>query len=287
MTRSVRLFLRTPKGTLLAVFAGLFALSATAVGWSVAVPHMLAAVLGATLTELAISRLDRRPLSWPSSAVLSGMIVGFVLGPATPHVVTAAVGILATLGKHLFANQRWHVFNPAALALLVAVPLFGTGQSWWGALPDLGGPFALVLIAAGAFIVERINKFPLVLSFLAVIFGLSALLGRIDPVTAAEMFRTPFVQATLFLAMFMLTDPPTAPARYLEQIAIGILAGAVAVVAEELGLGQTYLLVGVLAGNIALAMRRWFTQRRPTRTAPISLPRQQAVRLDRPASLAA
>jgi Na+-translocating ferredoxin:NAD+ oxidoreductase RnfD subunit len=261
-----RQFLRTPKGTLLAIFLGLFGLGASAIGWSVAVPHMLAAVLGATLAELAVGRLDRRPFAWPSSAILSGMIVGFVLGPTTPHAVTAAVAVLATLGKHLLATDRWHIFNPAALALLISVPLFGTGQSWWGALPDLGWPFALVVLAGGAFIVNRINKFPLVLSFLGALFGLCALLGRIDPVTASEMFRTPFVQASLFLAMFMVTDPPTAPARYAEQVAIGLLVAATSVVAEELGAGQGYLLIGVLAGNVGLAARRWLSQRTPARS---------------------
>jgi Na+-translocating ferredoxin:NAD+ oxidoreductase RnfD subunit len=258
---TVRQFIRTPKGTLLVIFLGLFAVAATAVGWPIALPHMFAAILGASLTEVAINRLDGRKLQVPSSAILSGMIVGFVLSPVTPHAITLAVGILATLGKHLFATRRWHVFNPAALALLVAVPMFGTGQSWWGALPDLGWPFAIVLLAGGAFIVDRINKFPLVLSFLGVIFGLSALLGQMDAVTAAEMFRTPFVQATLFLALFMLTDPPTAPARYAEQVLIGALVGAASVVAEEYGAGQVYLLVGVLTGNVALALRRWFSQR--------------------------
>jgi Na+-translocating ferredoxin:NAD+ oxidoreductase RnfD subunit len=253
--------LRTPKGSLLAIFLGLFALGATAVGWSVALPHLLVAVLGASLTELAVSRFDRRPLAWPSSAILSGMIVGFVLGPVTPHAITAAVAILATLGKHLLATDRWHIFNPAALALLASVPLFGTGQSWWGALPDLSWQFALVLIAGGAFIVNRINKFPLVLSFLGALFALSTALGRIDPVTASEMFRTPFVQATLFLAFFMLTDPPTAPSRYTDQVLIGLLAAAVSVVAEALGGGQVYLLIGVLVGNVVLAVRRWANQR--------------------------
>src|ERR687885_700604 len=114
--------------------------------------RMLAAVLGASLAELAVGAFDRRALAWPSSAILSGMIVGFVLGPATPWAVTAAVGVLATLGKHLIATDRWHVFNPAALALLISVPLFGTGQSWWGALPDLRWPFALVLLVSGAWI---------------------------------------------------------------------------------------------------------------------------------------
>jgi Na+-translocating ferredoxin:NAD+ oxidoreductase RnfD subunit len=257
----LRQFLRTPKGALLAVFLGLFALGASATGWPLVVPHMLAAVLGASVAELAVSRLDRRPLAWPSSAVLSGAIVGFVLGPVTPWAVTVAVGILATLGKHLLATERWHIFNPAGLALLASVPLFGTGQSWWGALPDLGWPFVFVLLASGAFVVNRVNKFPLVLSFLGALFALSAALGRIDPVTAAELFRTPFVQAALFLALFMLTDPPTAPGRYAEQVAIGVLVAAASVAAEELGAGQAYLLVGLLAGNLALAMRRWLTQR--------------------------
>jgi hypothetical protein len=102
-----------------------------------------------------------------------------------------AVGILATLGKHLVATDRWHVFNPAALALLASGPLFGTGQSWWGALPDLGWPF---------------------------------------------------VQATLFLALFMLTDPPTAPSRYADQVVIGLLVAAASLVAKTLGAGQAYLL---------------------------------------------
>ncbi|MGI9147491.1 MAG: hypothetical protein ACR2IK_13210 [Chloroflexota bacterium] len=162
----------------------------------------------------------------------------------------------------MFATQRWHIFNPAALALLVSVPLFGTSQSWWGALPDLSWPFVLVMLAGGAFVVGRINKFPLVLSFLGASFALTAALGRIDPVTAAELFRTPFVQATLFLALFMVTDPPTAPGRYTEQVALGVVVAAVSVAADQLGVGQSYLLTGLLVGNVALAARRWMSQRR-------------------------
>ncbi len=264
--RSPRLFdrlrqsLRTPKGALLAIFVGLFALGGSAVGWSLAAPHVLVAVLGASLTELAVRRFDRRPLAFPSSAILSGAIVAFVLGAETPHAVTAAVGMLATFSKHLLATERWHIFNPAGLALLVSVPVFGTGQSWWGALPDLGWPFVLVLVAAGAFIVDRVNKFPLVLSFLGVSFALLTALGSTDPLTSAELLRSPFVQAALFFAVFMLTDPPTAPSRYFEQVAIGVLVACVSVAAELLGAGQAYLLVGLLVGDVALAARRMFTQ---------------------------
>ncbi|MBV9580695.1 MAG: RnfABCDGE type electron transport complex subunit D, partial [Chloroflexi bacterium] len=92
---------------MLAIFFGLFALAATRVGWSATLPHMLLAIAGASLTELVIDRFEGRPLHWASSAILSGMIVGFVLEPATPHVITVAVSMVATLGKHLFATDRW------------------------------------------------------------------------------------------------------------------------------------------------------------------------------------
>jgi Na+-translocating ferredoxin:NAD+ oxidoreductase RnfD subunit len=257
----IRPFLRTPKGSLLAIFLVLLGLGGAAIGWSVAGPHVLAAVLGAGLTELAVLRSTRRPLAWPSSAVLSGLIVAFVLDPFTSVAVTAVVGSVATLSKHLLATRRWHAFNPAGLALLVSVPLFGTGQSWWGALPDLSWPFLVVLLAGGAFIVDRINKAPLVLAFLGTSFGLFTALAVVDPTAVAELFRAPFLQATLFLALFMLTDPPTSPSRYKDQLAVGVLAGVVSCAAQLLGAGQSYLLLGLFAGNVALASRRWLNER--------------------------
>jgi len=76
------------------------------------------------------------------------------------------------------------------------------------------------------------------------------------------MLRTPFVQATLFLALFVVTDPPTAPSRYPDQVVIGALVGTASVAAEALGADQVNLLVALLVGNVALAVRRWTMQRR-------------------------
>ncbi len=265
----VQRFLRTPKGALAPVFLVLLALAGPAIGWSLVVPHVLAAVAGACLMELLIVRLDGGRLAWPSSALLSGLIVAFVLGPETHWAVTACLGILATISKHLLATRRWHIFNPAALALIVSIPLFGTAQSWWGALPDLAWPFVLVLLGGGALVVDRINKFPLVLSFTGTYFGLFTLAALGNPAAVAEMFRAPFVQSALFMGLFMLTDPPTSPSRYADQIWIGVLVGITTCVAQLLGAGQAYLLIGLLAGNTALAARRWLNeaQRRPLAAA--------------------
>jgi Na+-translocating ferredoxin:NAD+ oxidoreductase RnfD subunit len=71
------------------------------------------------------------------------------------------------------------------------------------------------------------------------------------------MFREPFLQAALFLAFFMLTDPPTSPSRYLDQVWFGVLAAVTAGVAQLFGAGQVYLLIGVLVPNAVLALVRY------------------------------
>jgi Na+-transporting NADH:ubiquinone oxidoreductase subunit NqrB len=258
-------FLRTPKGTLLAIFAGLLAIAGTATGWSVVGPHLLAAILGACGLELLVCAFVNRRLIWPTSALLSGMIVAFVLSPETPLIETLWIAGLATASKYLIATRRGHVFNPAALALLVSIPLFATGQSWWGAGGDLPWPFILLVLAGGALIVDRINKFPLVLTFAAVYFGAFTVPALLDPSPVAEMFRAPFVQSAAFLAVFMLTDPPTSPGRYMEQIWFGALAAITACLAQLMGAGQAYLLIGVLVPNAALAGWRIIGSPRPAR----------------------
>jgi Na+-translocating ferredoxin:NAD+ oxidoreductase RnfD subunit len=255
-------FLRTPKGLLTLLFLPLLALGGSAAGWPIVLPHVAAAVTGACLADVLLAGMARRVWRWPSSALLSGLIVAFVLEPRTLPAATVAIGALASVSKYLFRTRHGHVFNPAALALLGAIPLFGTGQSWWGALPDLPWPAVLVVVAGGALVADRVAKFPLALSFAGAYFGLLTLGAVAAPAQVAELFRAPFAHAALFLALFMLTDPPTAPGRPREQVALGVGTAAVAVAAYLAGAGQAYLLLAALAGNIAWAWQRWRTTRR-------------------------
>ena len=254
-------FLRSPKGSLTLVFLPLLYIAGNSVGWPLVIPHVLAALAGACLLDVLINLIARRGLIWPSSALISGLIVAFVLGPIEPHAITFAVAALATISKHLLKTRQGHIFNPAALALVLSVPLFGTGQSWWGALANAPALWLILLLAGGVFLLERLNKFPLALSFLGIYFGLFAFAGLVGPARVAEMFRVPFVNAAFFLACFMLTDPPTSPGKRDDQVWFGGLVAIVGAVAQLVGVGQTYLLVGLLAGNLALAVRRSVNRR--------------------------
>jgi Na+-translocating ferredoxin:NAD+ oxidoreductase RnfD subunit len=135
--------------------------------------------------------------------------------------------------------------------------IFDTGQSWWGALPDVHPAAVLVLFATGLFITDRVNKMPLVITFLGTYFALfTATAFLADPARVAEIFRSPDAQAVLFFAFFILTDPPTSPVKYGDQVICAVIVAVVSYAIFELAGAVSYLLIAVLAGNVWEARRR-------------------------------
>ncbi len=231
-----------------------------ALGESIAqvAPGLASAVAVAALIDAPILRRRRKAWEFPSGAILTGLLVAMVLSPQEPWYVTACTSAVAILSKYIFRTRSANVFNPAALALVATFYVFDTGQSWWGALPDITPLVALpVLFATGVLITDKVNKIPLVLAFLGsyyLLFTVTAFLG--DPRPVAETFVTPDLQAVLFFAFFILTDPPTSPVKYPDQIVCGVLVAAASYGVFELAGAACYLLAGVLVGNVLEAWRR-------------------------------
>ena len=209
-------------------------------------------------------RWTKRRWRVPSSALLTALIVFSILATSESWLVLAWTSSFGVVSKRILRTERGHIFNPAALALLWASIAFGSGESWWGALGDQPWAFVGVLIVAGAYLTDRLNKLPMVLTYLGTYFGAFTLVAVLNPHATAEMFRDPFLQAALFLAFFMLTDPPTSPNRYGEQVGYALVAAIGAVAAQLLNAGQVFLLVGVLLANVALAVVRLVRRRSET-----------------------
>jgi Na+-translocating ferredoxin:NAD+ oxidoreductase RnfD subunit len=260
--RSLRRFVKTPKGYLLLLFAGLLAIACTSPahgGWL----NLEAAAVGAAsaaVVDVVLVMVRRDEWIFPSGALLSGLIVAMVLSAYEPLTVIAATAAIASASKHIFRIRAWNVFNPAALAIVVSSLAFHTGQSWWGSLPQLGpggvGGVAVVAVA-GLLIANHINKLPLVLTFLASYFLLFTIASySVGATNVAEIFRSPDTNAVLFFAVFMLDDPPTCPTRYIDQVVYGVVVAASSY-AFFMQLGVVYyLLAGVLIGNGWESFRR-------------------------------
>ena len=227
-------------------------------GIALVAPGLASALIVAALVDALALRAIRKAWEFPSGAILTGLIVSMVLTPHEPWYVAACTSAIAIGSKYLVRTRSANVFNPAALALVATFYLFNTGQSWWGALPEIAPLALLALFAAGAFITDRVNKVPLVLVFLATyfaLFTLAAFLG--NPGKVAEIFRAPDLHAVLFFAFFILTDPPTSPVKYRDQLVCGaIIALFSYAIFEWLGAAY-YLLAGVLVGNLWEAWNRW------------------------------
>jgi Na+-translocating ferredoxin:NAD+ oxidoreductase RnfD subunit len=262
--RKVIAFFRTPKGLLTILLALLTAIAAPGQGAGTVALNMSAAVLAAGAVDLVILRLRKARWEYPSGAVLTAMIVTMVIRAEEPWYVPATTAVVAVLSKYALRTSQANVFNPAALALVLMSGLLPMGQNWWGALPEVSPVWLrATLLAGGIYITSRVNKIPLVLSFLGayfLLFTAAAYAG--DPRTVAEIFRSPDIDAVLYFALVILTDPPTSPARYRRQWVFGIIAAVIGfAVFQKFGVAY-YLLAGVLAGNLWEAWCRVHRQSR-------------------------
>jgi Na+-translocating ferredoxin:NAD+ oxidoreductase RnfD subunit len=255
--RALKRFFRTPKGQLLIVLALLIPLAASKIGIRIVAPGMVAAAIVAMAIDAPILRWREGEWSFPSGALLTGLLVAMVLSPQEPWHIAAVTAGVAVLSKYLIRVRTANVFNPAALALIATFYVYDTGQSWWGALPELPLVAVAALLVTGIYISDRVNKMPAVLAFLGVYYLLITITAFVaDPGHVAELYREPDLHAALFFAFFMVTDPPTSPPRPRDQLTFGAITAVVSYVVFELVGAAYFLLAGLLAANAWEAWRR-------------------------------
>jgi Na+-translocating ferredoxin:NAD+ oxidoreductase RnfD subunit len=264
---TLRHFFKTPKGLLTIALVLLVAVTAPHEGILVVAPGLIGAVVAAAALDVLILRTRHTRWEFPSGAVLTALIVAMVLGAQTPWRVVTLTSALAVASKYAVRTRAGNVFNPAAMAIVVTFPFFHPAESWWGAAPEMGWIVQGALLVSGVLIADRVNKLPLVLTFLATYYVLFTAASFIsDPARVSEVFRPPDLQAVLFFALFILTDPPTSPVKYRDQMMFAVIVGVACVAIFESAGAVYYLLAGVLIGNLWEGWRR--VQRRAGHTFP-------------------
>lgn len=160
------------------------------------------------------------------SVWITALILFFVVTPVqilSDVLVVGAVGVLSMTTKYLLAWNKKHVFNPAAIALVIA-GLFGLPiASWWVANPVLA-PFTLLV---GLLVVRKIRRFEMFFTFLVAasvgIFGLGISRGA-DPLDL--LFELYASWPIAYFATFMLTEPLTTPPTRQLRLVYAVLVGA-------------------------------------------------------------
>jgi ferredoxin-NADP reductase len=134
------------------------------------------------------------------------------------------VGIVAMASKYILAINRKHIFNPAAIAVLISAFTIHRYASWW-----IGTLAMFPWVLLGILIVKKIRRFDLVFYFLianiimTLVFRHSILISFID-------------SPILFFAFVMLTEPLTTPPTKLLQSFYGAITGFTFMFTPEIAL---------------------------------------------------
>lgn len=170
------------------------------------------------------AKLWRAPINI-ESADITALILFFLLMPPQSlqqGLVIAGAGVLAMASKYILAIKKKHLFNPAAMAVVI-IGLFGSGLTiWWVATPFL---LPLVTIL-GLAVVKKIRRWALFWSFMAVSLFMILFMSNGNLFMTGETIKQVLLSwPLLFFATIMLTEPATMPPTRNLQIWYGGLVG--------------------------------------------------------------
>jgi hypothetical protein len=253
--------LRDPRLHVALVVVALQVLGQTLLRFDISIAQILVALVTCAVIDIAITARRQRVVAWPTSALLTGNGVAFVLRvPGTRHGdwwslrggwIFAAVAAVSMLSKYLIRVGGRPLFNPSNFGLVLCFLLLGSRRvdplDFWWVRPGMALMVAMaVIIVGGLLLAWRVRSLGLVASFwltFAAAVGVLAVRGHcittrwhIGPV-CNRYFWTTLVTSpeVLVFAFFMITDPKTVPRG---RVARNLYGGAIALVFVALAAPQ-------------------------------------------------
>jgi len=184
------------------------------------------------------------------SALITGLILSLIITPMSSlkdaTFLVAASG-LAIASKYLIAIGNKHIFNPAAIAVVLTA--FGPKESasWWI------GSFTLLpfVLAGGLLIIRKIRRATMLGVYLAASLLSVMILALFTNHDSVASLQTALTHSSLFfLGFVMLTEPWTSPStkfhRYMYAGIVGLLFSPFIQVAGIYSTPELALIVGNL-----------------------------------------
>jgi len=182
------------------------------------------------------------------SVYITALILSLIIAPAKPLFnleFLAWAATLAMASKYLIAVYQKHLFNPAALAVVLTALALNQPANWWVANLYL----APAVFIVGVLIIRKIKRLDLVASFFLVAL-LTIILTGTGKNIFTTIYQTIIYSPLMFLAFIMLTEPLTTPPRRFERLIYGAIVGFF--FAPAIHLGSFYLTpeLALIVGNI-------------------------------------
>ncbi len=153
------------------------------------------------------------------SAYITALILALIIDPAKsagdlPFLGWAA--ILATSSKYILSLNNKHIFNPAAIAVVITSFALGESASWWVGTASM----LPVVLLGGLLLIRKLRQGEMVLLFIMAALVTVCVVSFLQRLSLTKELQQLLVESPLFFfAAIMLTEPLTAPpTRKLKRI---------------------------------------------------------------------
>lgn len=173
-----------------------------------------------------LGKVYRVPTNY-ESATITALILFLILAPATntiDAVTLVLAAVIAMASKYILSINGRHLFNPAAIALVILTFAGSTSAFWW-----VGSASLLpVVTITGLLVVRKTRREALFLAFLVTTLLGVAFVALQNGGSIPEKLVESFLSwPLLFFATIMVTEPLTTPPTRSLQICYGILVGMI------------------------------------------------------------
>ncbi len=174
----------------------------------------------------------------PESSILTGLILGLIVPPSptgTGLLFLLAVAGLAIASKYILTIKKKHIFNPAAIAVVLTA--FGPRQfaSWW-----VGTAVMLPFVIVGGIVIARkVRSEQMIGIFLLATTLTTAILTLATGGNLGiELKNMILYSSVFFLGFVMLTEPYTSPTTQKFKIWYAVIVGVI--MAPQVHIGNFY-----------------------------------------------
>lgn len=174
------------------------------------------------LAHLLCKAVTRAPANAESTFITALILFLILTPPTTVHtaLITALIAALAIVLKYVVTWRLRHVFNPAALALVIVGIAGYSGVEWW-----VGSRYMLpIVLVGGVLVVMKVRRAAMVLAYIAASAAIVSLYFLEARGVGSSLFFHFFSWPTLFFATIMLTEPLGMPGRSVHQYAFAAIA---------------------------------------------------------------
>ena len=161
------------------------------------------------------------------SATITALILALIIDPGQSPITFQFLGwsaILAMSSKYILAIYKKHIFNPAAIAVVITAFALNESASWWVGTASM----APVVIIGGVLIARKLRQLDMTIIFCAVALVVVSIFTVLQgkPIVT-ELKQLLLLSPLFFFAFIMLTEPLTAPPtknlRQIYAIIVGVL----------------------------------------------------------------